>query len=336
MKTEAEHDADIEILDRGTDHIVVNKAPDTLVVPARGSKKKTLAELTALAIGREVFPVHRLDRGTTGCCVFALTRFGEQALTEAFRKRFVDKRYIALTAEVDFTKVSVDVKLKRPEPGNDKNKKKVRQRVDPSGKSAITNFRRLMGGSPSLVAAHPLTGRMHQIRVHLAHLGFPIVGDGLYRSQDIPLAQHQLALHAFYISFPRPRGGRSFVMAPPPPLFVARMPDGGDKELERYRESLEQKRDAHEKRAEKRSTGAGTRKVKNKGPKTNRKKKEPESDPGRNKKRGPKSGAKTGQKKKTAGPKRKKGPQKGPRGRPAAKVLRNKERRKKGTRGGNG
>ncbi|MFL5458269.1 MAG: RluA family pseudouridine synthase [Myxococcales bacterium] len=123
-----------------------------------------------------VLLVHRLDRGTTGATVLARTKEAQEALLAEFREGRVEKEYLALCAgdpRDDEGVIDVTLGPDRAVPG--------KRRVDPSGEPAQTRYRvleRLRGGA--LVAAFPLTGRTHQVRVHLASVGLPLAGDARY------------------------------------------------------------------------------------------------------------------------------------------------------------
>jgi RluA family pseudouridine synthase len=123
-----------------------------------------------------VLLVHRLDRGTTGATVLARTRSAQSALLAEFREGRVEKEYLALCAgEPRSDEGMIDLALgpDRSVPG--------KRRVDPGGEPAQTRYHvveRFRGGA--LVAAFPLTGRTHQVRVHLASLGLPLAGDARY------------------------------------------------------------------------------------------------------------------------------------------------------------
>lgn len=207
----------VRVLDEGPHHVVVDKPPGILVVRARGSTSSTLLDLVTDRYGKGIRPVHRLDRGTSGCCAFARTPFGEQALTDAFRKRLVDKRYVCVVeGEPDFRKRNIDARLLRVDDQDARSGPLAWQTVDDAGQHASTRIEVLASaGGLSLVEARPQTGRMHQIRVHLAHVGHPIVGDALYGAEREFAANH-VALHAFLLSLPLPGGGRCFVAADVP------------------------------------------------------------------------------------------------------------------------
>lgn len=210
----------LHILDEGPHHVVVNKMPGALVVPARGVPATVLLEQVQGKFGNGVRAVHRLDRGTSGCVVFAKSSYGEQALQQAFRLRRVEKRYLAwVEGKADFTKKTVDAPLLRVDAPLGKRGPAALQKVDPAGQSALTQIRVLATTAHfSLIEARPQSGRMHQIRVHCAHIGFPLVGDALYGAKT---EAERVLLHALALFFPAPSGGRRLCESPLPADFVA-------------------------------------------------------------------------------------------------------------------
>jgi tRNA pseudouridine65 synthase len=162
--------------------------------------------------GAHVYPIHRLDRGTSGALLFARTREAAAALSRSFEEGRVEKRYLALVRGTAPEEGLIDYPIPRSEDG---------PRVP-----ARTRFVRL-GRSPvdrcSLVLATPETGRLHQIRRHLRHIDHPLVGDVTYGSGAInrhyraTYDLHRLALHAAHLAFEHPRtGARVEVDAPVP------------------------------------------------------------------------------------------------------------------------
>lgn len=146
-------------------------------------------------LGQWVYPVHRLDRGTSGCLAFALSEDAARALNALFAAHVVHKTYVALVrGALKDERGTVDYAIPREEDG---------PRVD-----AVTDFERLAvleGGT--LVVCWPRTGRLHQIRRHFRHLGHPLLGDTTWgdnkankRMRERGL--HRLALHALALSFP--------------------------------------------------------------------------------------------------------------------------------------
>ncbi|MFZ9888308.1 MAG: RluA family pseudouridine synthase [Myxococcota bacterium] len=210
------------VLDQGRHHAVLQKPAGITVVRARGVPGPTLLDLAEQRFGRGVRPVHRLDKPTTGCCVVALSAFGQQALSDAFRRHLIDKRYLALiTGAPTWEKLAIDVRLAREDLPEARKGPLARQTVDENGKRALTRVRVLArADGMALVEARPETGRMHQIRIHLAHVGHPLEGDPIYGAGE---RGDLFFLHAFALSFPLPDGGRSFASAPLPAAFDERL-----------------------------------------------------------------------------------------------------------------
>lgn len=211
----------ISILDQGKHHLVVYKPSNMVVVTGRGAPKPTLLDVLQERFGKGIKPVHRLDRVTTGCCILATSTYGQQALSDAFRKHLVDKRYLAIIEGIpNFKQINLDARLKRIDTPNSK-KSLAHQVIADDGQRALTRVRVISShNNLTLVEANPETGRMHQIRAHLSHLGFPILGDAQYGSKT-PYQPRAIALHAYKVSFPLPEGGRRTVIAEPEERFAA-------------------------------------------------------------------------------------------------------------------
>jgi tRNA pseudouridine65 synthase len=185
---------------------VVNKPSGMLV--HRGWDNDRVVAMTLLRdqIGRYVFPVHRLDRGTSGALVFALSSEVARTLSAAFEQGRVAKRYVALVRGVPPDEGTIDSPVPRSEGG---------ARVP-----AVTEYRRLfVFGRFSIVEARPLTGRLHQVRRHLKHLGHPIIGDVNYGRGELnrlfraDYGLHRLALHALELQFEHPATGQPLGLA---------------------------------------------------------------------------------------------------------------------------
>ena len=145
--------------------------------------------------------VHRLDRDTSGLMVVTKTNRAVTVLSRHFRKRLVEKRYLALVSGA----VDEDSGLIEAPIGRDPDRE-PRWRVMAEGKIAHTRFKvveRFVRAT--LVELEPVTGRTNQLRIHCAHIGHPIVGDRIYgRDQDL---QHRLCLHASRLAFHHPANG---------------------------------------------------------------------------------------------------------------------------------
>ncbi len=203
-----------EILYEDEDLAVINKPPGIVVHPAAGHTRGTLvhgllAKLKGLSgIGGELRPgiVHRLDKDTSGLLVIAKNDLTHQALTKQFKAREVKKVYLALVHGVPRKKEGrIDLPIGR----HPVHRKKMSTKARVS-REAVTLWRVIKTfKKAALIEAQPLTGRTHQIRVHLAAIGHPIVGDPLYGGQrpQGPKAPRQM-LHAFKLSLTHPRSGK--------------------------------------------------------------------------------------------------------------------------------
>lgn len=197
----------------------VNKPSGLIVHRGLGTDKVVVMTLLRDQLGgRHVYPVHRLDRGTSGALLFALSPETARMLQSSFESGEVNKRYLALVRGICPEKAHIDHPVPRCEDG---------ERVD-----AVTDVRRLGVvhleiGSFSLVEATPFTGRYHQIRRHLKHLNHPLVGDVRYGKGEINrffrerFGLHRLALHAASIRFPHPASGRMLSVEAPIPDDLA-------------------------------------------------------------------------------------------------------------------
>ena len=188
---------DILFLD---DHlVVVNKPSGLLVHRGWGAESDVAMFRVRDLLGAHVYPVHRLDRGASGALVFARTKTAAASLASAFEMQQIDKRYLALVRGTPVEAGTIDHPIPKGENG---------PRVP-----AVTRFVRIARSEVercSLVLAIPETGRTHQIRRHLRHLGHPLIGDVNYGSGEINRHYrarydlHRLALHASQIAFAHP------------------------------------------------------------------------------------------------------------------------------------
>jgi 23S rRNA pseudouridine1911/1915/1917 synthase len=196
--------------------VAVDKPAGVAAQATLTSDQGTLPELVAAAVGGPVTIVHRLDRETSGVTVLARTPAAATALSAAFRDGLVGKTYLALCARAPVPRDGrVDAPLgKDPlRPG--------RRCVRAGGDPAATTYATLREGASgcALVEARPETGRTHQLRVHLAHLGAPLAGDARYggprRVGDVEVAR--VMLHAARLALAHPATGAPLVFAAPLP-----------------------------------------------------------------------------------------------------------------------
>lgn len=223
--------AALPVLYEDDDLVAVDKPANLLSHPTDKILENTVTSIIKRQFGRPLHLAHRLDRDTSGVLVLAKSPASAKALYEDFVGRRIEKEYYALVRGRPSWKTKlVDAPL-----ANEGAEIRVRQAVDPAGAPAVTELELLAAGEErSLVAARPKTGRLHQIRVHLAHVGHPIIGDRLYTGEGelfmktvnkelteedlLSLGSERQMLHARALKLP----GRPLIEAPVPPEFAAR------------------------------------------------------------------------------------------------------------------
>ena len=224
-------DIPLEILYEDADLAVVVKPCGMVVHPAAGNEDGTLVNallhhLDSLGgIGGELRPgiVHRLDKDTSGLLLVAKNDAAQLALSQQLQDRLMEKHYRAL---VDGNFKEDAGRVNEPIARSKKDRKKMA--IDPEGREAITDWQVLeRGRGVTLVDVHILTGRTHQIRVHMKHLGHPVCGDPIYgspRGAKVP----RLMLHAWSLAFTHPATGeRMTFTAPLPAEFVKGLHSNG-------------------------------------------------------------------------------------------------------------
>jgi len=227
----------IDIIYENNDILLVNKPADMPTHPSHGHMEDTLANAVAYMYKERgvpfVFrPIGRLDRNTSGISLIAKHLISASYLFYARQKELIKKRYIAIlkgdmTGDGSFSTISTY--MKRQEDSII-----VRCVSDGSEEGsfpAITHWRLLYSGHGiSIVEAIPETGRTHQLRVHFAYIGHPILGDDVYGQEESIIPRH--ALHAAYLSLPIPYEGeiRDFVSPLPDDMLIAIKSICGDDE----------------------------------------------------------------------------------------------------------
>jgi tRNA pseudouridine32 synthase/23S rRNA pseudouridine746 synthase len=209
------------------DHLLVlDKPAGLLCVPGRGPDKADCLSARAQAIYPDALVVHRLDMGTSGLVVMARGAAAQRTLSAAFAERQVHKRYEAVVAGVpDATGADAegwsDIRL--PLTVDWPNRPKSKVDVD-IGKPSHTRWRVLsVADVPGLgpcarLVLEPVTGRTHQLRVHLLALGHPMLGDELYAVGAVLAAAPRLLLHACAITLPHPVTAQTLSFTSPAPF----------------------------------------------------------------------------------------------------------------------
>ena len=214
------------VLHMDDDILAINKPAGLAVQGGTKTRHHLDAMLDGLRFGSSHRPrlVHRLDRDTSGVLLLARNPAAAAALADGFRTKETRKLYWAISVGVpDPEEGEIDAPL-----GKVAGQRGERVMANAEGgKSAVTRYRVLdhIGNKAALVALSPLTGRTHQLRVHMAHCGTPIHGDGKYGRRsaflDAPGLESKLHLHARAIRFPDAKGRTIEIDAPLPPHFEA-------------------------------------------------------------------------------------------------------------------
>ena len=214
----------IDIIYQDNDIIVVNKPKGLVVHPADGNPDGTLVNaIIAICkdglsgIGGELRPgiVHRLDKDTSGLLIVAKNDKAHRLMSEQIKNREVRKIYIALVkGVVSENEATIDMPIGR----STKDRKKMAVRKD--GKEAVTHFRVLKRyPSYTLLEVKIDTGRTHQIRVHMAEIGHPVVGDMVYSSGKNEFGVEGQMLHAKSLDFKHPITGKQMHLEAPLPKY---------------------------------------------------------------------------------------------------------------------
>ena len=212
---------ELSVVHEDADVMVLDKPPYLFVHPTAPGQTGTLAHGIAhhwLAAGLQakVRPVHRLDRDTSGLLLVAKTSYAHQHLDRQLRERTLRRTYQAFVrGRVEQEEGTIDAPI-----GRHRANASLRA-VRPDGEPAVTHWRVLERfRDATLLQVELDTGRTHQIRVHLAHLGHPVLGDRQYNSGDRAPVRRQ-ALHASAISFAHPATGEAMAFEAPLPADLA-------------------------------------------------------------------------------------------------------------------
>lgn len=218
---------DLEIVHEDGDLLVVNKPAGMVVHPAAGNDSGTLVhallhhcrDLSGIGGVRRPGVVHRLDKETSGLLVVAKNDTAHLSLSAQFKAHTIHRRYLALVHGLPRPKEgTISLSIGRDQ----RERKKISPRTR-RPREAVTHYQVLEAYPQfSLLAIKPHTGRTHQIRVHLAHLGHPITGDKMYRGRkekkvEKAMTVHRQMLHAEELGFQHPGTGKFLRFSTPIP-----------------------------------------------------------------------------------------------------------------------
>lgn len=207
----------LEVVHADNAIVVLNKPSGLLTVPGRGPDKADCLSKRVQAHYPDALIVHRLDRDTSGLVVMARGLPAQRVLNLAFEQRRVDKRYTAVVTgllAMDDQWHEIDLPMLVDWPNRPKRTINFEE-----GQSALTRWRCTAvdsAANTSRVELEPVTGRTHQLRVHMQAIGHPMVGDTLYAPPEVQAQADRLLLHSGLLSFPHPVTGKvqEYTVAP--------------------------------------------------------------------------------------------------------------------------
>ena len=218
----------LDIIYEDKDILVVNKPKGMVVHPGNGNPDGTLAnaimahcEGSLSGIGGEIRPgiVHRIDKDTSGLLVIAKNDVAHINLSNQIKNREVKKIYVALVRGVISEN---EATIKMPIGRSTKDRKKMA--VDKNGKEAITHFKVLNRYNKyTYIQVKIDTGRTHQIRVHMSHIGYPVVGDAVYSNGKNDFGVEGQMLHAKELDFKHPTTGENMHFEAPLPEYFEKV-----------------------------------------------------------------------------------------------------------------
>jgi tRNA pseudouridine32 synthase/23S rRNA pseudouridine746 synthase len=199
--------------------LVVEKPSGLLSNPGRTPELQDSVQTRLAAQFPQLYLIHRLDLATSGLMVFALRRKAEAALKQQFAGRSIDKTYLARVAGVPTSAAGCINLPLGPVPDLPAGAAPRHQVCLHNGKAATTYYHTLSHDTDSaLLQLKPISGRSHQLRVHLLHLGHPILGDAIYADTAQQQAAPRLLLHATKLAFFQPYSGERLEFFCPPDL----------------------------------------------------------------------------------------------------------------------
>lgn len=194
------------VIAEGADWLAINKPSGLAVQGGSGTTKHLDGMLITMAHGKDdrIRLVHRIDKDTSGLLLLARGRVAARRLTKAFQQHAMEKTYLALVAGLAPERLRVTAPLAK---GEGAGRQGEMMMVNPDGQPSHTEARRIdhAGQRFALVALRPLTGRTHQLRVHMAHEGHAIIGDGKYGGAAVHPGgdiARRLHLHAWRLRLP--------------------------------------------------------------------------------------------------------------------------------------
>lgn len=214
-RLDLDHAPGLRLVHADAQVLILDKPSGLLSVPAKPPGTQDCLEARLRAAFPEALLVHRLDMDTSGVMVFARTRLAQRHLNWQFERRQIAKTYVARAhGRVAGETGRIDLPLICDWPN------RPRQMVcHTSGRAAVTDWR-VVGreAEATRLELAPLTGRSHQLRVHLLALGHPILGDGFYATGAALAAAPRLQLHALRLGFRHPDGGARVEFEVPAPF----------------------------------------------------------------------------------------------------------------------
>ncbi|NNG83317.1 RluA family pseudouridine synthase [Acinetobacter sp. ANC 5378] len=193
------------LIHRDQDFMVIHKPAGVLTVPGKTEDLQDCVINRLLKIEPKTLLIHRLDRDTSGILVFGLTKWGQKTISRQFQERQTEKTYQALVAGHLEGEGTVDVPVIY-----DPEHPPLHIAAPDHNKPALTHWQaiehfEIQGQAVTRVKLTPITGRSHQLRVHMQYLGHPIVGDTLYATPEQQQLIPRLCLHAEHLSFYHPQ-----------------------------------------------------------------------------------------------------------------------------------